>query len=278
MIGIGFKNSLNASHQTPQGWYLCDDEETEILLPNKEVPVALKQGDELEVFCYLDHDERPIVSLKMPLIERDKVAVLKVAETSDYGYFLDWGLEKQLFLPFKESSAKHLKGDEVLVVCVLDALSGRLMASERIEKHHKPKPESLDQTIAHKAFVYRETPMGYELITDSGHKGLLFRDRIATALPKNQPLEVFVDQLRPDQKIDFALQPKGEDKLNRAVNLLLQALESSDGYLPLNDQSPSDVVFEHLNMSKKTFKAALGMLLKRRMVSFDGDGIRIVVN
>ena len=278
MIGIGFRNLLSASHQTPQGWYLCDDEETEILLPNKEVPLTLTPGDQLEVFCYLDHDERPIVSLKMPLIERDKVAVLKVAETSDYGYFLDWGLEKQLFLPFKESSVKHTEGDEVLVVCILDPLSGRLMASERIEKHHKPASDTIDDSVAHNAYVYRETPLGYEVFTESGYKRLLFRNRIAASLNKNHRLIVFVEQLRPDGKIDFALQPKGEDKLSRAMSILVSALEASNGFLPLNDQSPSPVVFEHLNMSKKTFKAALGMLLKRGKVTFEGNGVRIVVN
>jgi uncharacterized protein len=278
MIGIGFRNLLSASHQTPQGWYLCDDEETEILLPNKEVPLTLTPGDQLEVFCYLDHDERPIVSLKMPLIERDKVAVLKMAETSDYGYFLDWGLEKQLFLPFKESSVKHTEGDEVLVVCILDPLSGRLMASERIEKHHKPASDTIDDSVAHNAYVYRETPLGYEVFTESGYKGLLFRNRIAASLNKNHRLIVFVEQLRPDGKIDFALQPKGEDKLSRAMSILVSALEASNGFLPLNDQSPSPVVFEHLNMSKKTFKAALGMLLKHGKVTFEGNGVRIVVN
>ena len=214
----------------------------------------------------------------MPLIERDKVAVLKVAETSDYGYFLDWGLEKQLFLPFKESSVKHSEGDEVLVVCKLDPLSGRLMASERIEKHHKPASDTIDVSVGHNAYVFRETPLGYEVFTESGYKGLLFRNRIAASLQKNHCLMVFIEQLRPDGKIDFALQPKGEDKLSRAMSMLISALEASDGFLPLNDQSPSAVVFEHLNMSKKTFKAALGMLLKRGKVTFEGNGVRIVVN
>lgn len=278
MIGIGFRNSLSASHATPQGWYLCDDEETEILLPNKEVPTGLAVGDRLEVFCYLDHEERPIASLKMPRIERDSVSVLRVAETSEYGYFLDWGLEKQLFLPFKESTSRPNKGDQVLVACVMDPLSGRLMASERIEKVLKPKNELLDANLGHRAFVYRITPLGYELFTEKGHKGLLFRNRIATDLGRFHSLEVFVDQFRSDGKIDFALQPKGTEKLDRAMELLMQALQASGGFLPVNDQSTSATIFEHLSMSKKTFKAALGMLLKRQKVVFEANGIRIVVN
>lgn len=278
MIGIGYKNDLVVSHHTPQGFYLTDEEETEILLPNKEVPEGCKPGDRLTVFCYLDHDERPIASLITPYIERDHLAVLTVAESTSIGYFLDWGLEKQLLLPFRESNKPHQKGDKVLVICIMDEHSSRLMASERIEKKYKTDAGILSQGIPYAAYVYRKTPMGYELFTQEGVKGLLFRDRAAVDLKPLQKLNVFVDRIRPDGKIDFALQLKGEDKFYQAKERVIRQLEQQGGFLALNDKSTSEVIFEQLQMSKKTFKAAIGILLKEKQIVFEDNGIRLVVN
>ena len=278
MIGLGYKNDLVVSHHTPQGFYLSDEEGTEILLPNKEVPEACQPGDRLTVFCYLDHDERPVASLKAPFIERDQLAVLTVAECSSVGYFLDWGLEKQLLLPFRESNKTHQVGDKVLVICIIDEHSSRLMASERIEKKCKPDLNVFRQGIAYSAYVYRETPMGYELFTREGLKGLLFRDRTAVDLKPLEELKVFIDRKRPDGKIDFALQLKGEDKFHQAKERILDQLENQEGFIALNDKSSTEMIFEQLQMSKKTFKATIGILLKEKRIVFEDNGIRLVVN
>ena len=209
-----------------------------------------------------------LAALPPPYIERDQLAVLTVAERSSFGYFLDWGLEKQLLLPFRESNTSHQKGDKVLVVCVMDEHSSRLMASERIEKKGKTDAGILRQGIPYNAYVYRKTPMGYELFTQEGVKGLLFRDRSAVDLKPLQKLSVFVDRIRPDGKIDFALQLKGEDKFYQAKERLVQQLEQQGGFLALNDKSTSEAIFEQLQMSKKTFKAAIGILLKEKQLVF----------
>ena len=277
MIGLGLFNELQASHKTPQGWYFVDDDETEVLLPNSEVTPDIVSGVIKRLFCYLDHEERPVLSLKKPKVIRDHFGFLKIADRSKNGYFLDWGLQKQLFLPYRESSENLELGSSVFIYCYLDELSGRLVASKRWKRFVKPITDSIAPGTSFKAMVASRSDLGFECILDGKWIGLIYHDRDSSTLSIGDQIDLYVIRQRDDFKVDLSLHPVGLKALEAGASNLLSLLRTeSKGFLSIHDKSSPEEIYALTGMSKKLFKKAVGGLLKSKQITIETKGIRLL--
>lgn len=273
MIVLGNYNTLTVKRSSPYGLYLGDDDVDDLLLPNKYVPEGLAEGDSLEIFCYLDHEERPVATTLTPKVVRDHFAALEVVAVSDVGAFLDWGLEKHLLVPFREQPVRMAVGETHVIYCYLDPKSFRLAGSARLDRFFKTDTSAIQAGQGVSLLVYRRTDLGWEVVVDGLYKGLLFHDQIFRKLEPGVSLEGYIKTRRPDGKLDVVLEAPGHERLAPAADRIFQALLKSDGFLPLHDKSDPEKIQDLLGMSKKLFKSGVGVLYKNRRIQIQPDGI-----
>lgn len=274
-IILGDYNNLEIVKRVSFGLYLDGDEDGEILLPAKYVPDGYDIGDIIKVFVYLDNEERLVATTEEPLAKVGDFALLRVAWTNDYGAFLDWGLLKDLFVPFSEQEGKMVKGNSYLVYVSIDRKSYRIYASARLDKflsRTKP-PYETDEEVD--IIVWRRTDLGWKVIVNGNHSGLVFANEVFRDLKTGDRLKGYVKRVRTDGKIDIALQRHGVAGDDDSSMRLLSAIEAQRGFLPLNDNSSPDEIYSMLGMSKKAFKRAAGKLYKQRLIIIDDDGLRL---
>ena len=274
-IILGDYNNLEIVKRVSFGLYLDGDEDGEILLPAKYVPEGYDIGDIIKVFVYLDNEERLVATTEEPLAKVGDFALLRVAWTNDYGAFLDWGLLKDLFVPFSEQEGKMVKGNSYLVYVTIDRKSYRIYASARLDKflsRTKP-PYETDEEVD--IIVWRRTDLGWKVIVNGNHSGLVFANEVFRDLKTGDRLKGYVKRVRTDGKIDIALQRHGVAGDDDSSMRLLSAIEAQRGFLPLNDNSSPDEIYSMLGMSKKAFKRAAGKLYKQRLIIIDDDGLRL---
>lgn len=274
-IILGDYNNLKIVKRVSFGLYLDGDEDGEILLPAKYVPDGYDIGDIIKVFVYLDNEERLVATTEEPLAKVGDFALLRVAWTNDYGAFLDWGLLKDLFVPFSEQEGKMVKGNSYLVYVTIDRKSCRIYASARLDKYlsrTKP-PYETDEEVD--IIVWRRTDLGWKVIVNGNHSGLVFANEVFRVLKTGDRLKGYVKRVRTDGKIDIALQRHGVAGDDDSSMRLLSAIEAQRGFLPLNDNSSPDEIYSMLGMSKKAFKRAAGKLYKQRLIIIDDDGLRL---
>lgn len=274
-IILGDYNNLEIVKRVSFGLYLDGDEDGEILLPAKYVPDGYDIGDIIKVFVYLDNEERLVATTEEPLAKVGDFALLRVAWTNDYGAFLDWGLLKDLFVPFSEQEGKMVKGNSYLVYVTIDRKSYRIYASARLDKYlsrTKP-PYETDEEVD--IIVWRRTDLGWKVIVNGNHSGLVFANEVFRDLKTGDRLKGYVKRVRTDGKIDIALQRHGVAGDDESSMRLLSAIEAQRGFLPLNDNSSPDEIYSMLGMSKKAFKRAAGKLYKQRLIVIDDDGLRL---
>ncbi len=276
MIELGNYNKLTVLRSTSVGIFLGDNEGTEVLLPNKYVPEEVQLDMELEVFCYLDHSERPIATTQRPKIVRNGFAYLEVAQVSSHGAFMDWGLEKHLLVPFREQAQRMETGKKYVVHCYLDEKSFRLTGSSRINKFISNEDASYEANTEVDLLVSRKTPLGWEVIINNKHKGLLFESDVFGALDVGMTLKGYVKNSREDHKIDVSLQPLGAKMLEPTANLILQKLNENNGFLPLHDKSDPEEIKKVLQLSKKAFKKGVGVLYRERKIELTKEGIKLI--
>ncbi|WP_375324314.1 S1 RNA-binding domain-containing protein [Flagellimonas sp. GZD32] len=276
MIELGNYNTLKVLRSTSVGLFLGDDEETEILLPNKYVPEDFKIDAELEVFCYLDNNERPIATTLKPKIIRNGFAYLEVKEVGTYGAFLDWGLEKQLLVPFREQTLRMEEGKKYVVHCYMDEESMRLTGSGKVDKFLSNEDVDYEVNAAVDILVQRKTPLGWEVIVDNRHKGLIFDSDIYQPISVGNQLKGYVKNVRDDKKIDISLQPIGAKMLEPTAKIIFEELEKNNGFLPLHDKSSPDEIKSKLHLSKKAFKKGVGILYRQRKINIQDDGIYLL--
>ncbi len=273
MIELGNYSTLNVARSTSVGIFLDDGEGTEILLPNKYVPEGITTDDKLKVFCYLDHEERPIATTLTPHILRNGFANLKVVEVNDIGAFLDWGLEKHLLVPYREQAVKMEAGKQYMVHCYLDEKSFRLVGSSRLDKFLKNEGHNLKYNDQVEIQVARKTPLGWEVVVSNRYKGLLFFDDVFKPLDIGMKLTAYVKNVRDDHKLDLALQPQGAKMLDTTANMIYEQLLENDGFLPFHDKSAPEAIMERFQLSKKAFKKGVGVLYRERKIVLKEDGI-----
>jgi hypothetical protein len=258
------------------GLFLGDDEGNDVLLPNKYVPEEFEIGDHMDVFCYLDHEERIVATTLVPYVMVDQFQLLQVAEVNEYGAFMDWGLEKHLLVPFREQRNKMQEGQWYVVYCYLDEKTDRLVASNKLDKFLSNDTLTVQELDQVDLVVTRLTDLGWEVIINHKHKGLVYSNEIFKKVAVGDKLPGYIKNIRPDNKIDVSLQPIGYKSLEPAANLIYEKLVASGGVLNLHDKSDPEVIKKMLQMSKKTFKKGIGALYKERKIEIKSDGIRLL--
>ena len=273
MIELGNYNTLEIIRETSVGLFLGDEEGTNVLLPNKYVPKYYEIGDKLTVFCYLDYDERPITTTLIPYIVRNCFRLLRVVEVNNIGAFLDWGLEKHLLVPYGEQRNKMVEGQWYVVYCYLDEVSQRLAASNKLDKftnNENLRIKTLDKVDL---IITRQTDLGWEVIINNTHKGLVFSDEVFKKIDIGDEMKGYVKSIRPDCKIDISLQPIGLKNLEPTANTIYEHLVKEGGFLDLHDKSSPEDIMREIQMSKKAFKKGIGVLYRARKIEIKDDGI-----
>ncbi|MEZ4856089.1 MAG: S1-like domain-containing RNA-binding protein [Gelidibacter sp.] len=276
MIHIGEYNTLEILREAEQGLYIADAEGNEVLLPNRYVPEAFKIWDKLEVFVYLDNEERLVAVTDKPYITRGQFAMLRCNQVTQHGAFLDWGMVKELFCPFKEQAFKMKAGSWYLVYCYLDEKTDRLVASSKTNRFLDNKKLTVQQFDEVDLIVSHPSEIGMNVIVNNKHAGLIFKDAIYKELSVGDKLKGIVKKIRPDNKLDIALGQIGYRNIEPNADTIMHELEDNGGYLNLTDKSDPESIKEVLQMSKKTFKKAIGTLYKQRLIEIKDDGIYLV--
>lgn len=267
---------MKCLRHTPHGAFLADGEGTEVLLPAKYVPEGLEVDQEIEVFCYLDGKERPVATTLKPLIQRNGFAYLKVVESHDFGAFADWGLEKHLFVPFREQLGRAEPGNTYLFHCYMDTQSFRLAGSMRYRRFTQPAEDNDLLNSKVEILPGRKTDLGWEAVVEQKYLGLLFFDRIFGEFDPLAPLEGYVSKIREDGKLDLDLRKQGYGHVEGIVQQVFDELMRNDGFLPLHDRTDPEHIQRVLGISKKSFKKAVGWLYKNRCIELTPDGIRLL--
>ncbi len=273
MIKIGEYNTLIILRDTDPGLFLGDEEDNDVLLPNKYVPEQFEIGDELTVFVYLDHEERPVATTLKPHIKPGEFALLRCNYTNEFGAFLDWNLEKDLFCPFKEQAFKMRKGDWYLVYCYIDEETDRLVASSKTNSFLSNKELTVDQFDEVDLIVSHPSEIGMNVIVNEKHLGLIYKDEIYKEISVGDRLKGIVKKVRPDNKLDISLNQIGYRNIEPNAQIILKELEDNSGFLALTDKSDPDQIKDMMQMSKKAFKKAIGSLYKQRIITIKEDGI-----
>lgn len=274
---IGEFNTLTANRQTDNGFYLVDDALESVLLPNAYVPIDLQLNDEINVFVYNDSENRIIATTLKPFATVGQFASLTVKETTNFGAFLDWGLAKDLLLPFRETDKDVEPGQTILVYVYLDLVSNQLVASTKLNKFIDlaVKPElAINDEV--ELLVWDFTSLGTKVIVNGQYSGLLYAQEIFTEMKIGDALKGFVRKIRDDNKLDIALQRTGLENTTSTAFDLLDYLDKNNGFLPLTDKSTPEEIAEKLGISKKTFKKSVGMLYKNREIEIEPKGIRLL--
>ncbi|MCR5181351.1 MAG: GntR family transcriptional regulator [Bacteroidaceae bacterium] len=274
-LQLGRMNRLRVLRRAEHGLYLQGGPE-DILLPNKYIPEEIDIDDEIEVFVYLDSEERLIATTEKPLAQVGDFAWLRVAWVNNFGAFLDWGLTKDLFVPFREQKMKMQKEKSYLVHIHLDPETYRIMASAKVERYLSSDYPPYHGGDAVDCLVWQKTDLGFKVIVDNTFSGLLFDDEIFCQLHSGDRVTAYVKQVRPDGKIDLSLQKKGQRAVVDFSEQLLQHLQKMGGFTALCDKSPAEEIYSVFGVSKKVFKKAVGDLYKRRLIAITAEGLRLL--
>lgn len=275
-IELGKYNRLEVVKEVDFGMYLDGGEEGEILLPSRYVPQGCKVGDELDVFIYLDNEERLVATTLTPLVQVGQFACLEVAWVNQYGAFLHWGLMKDLFVPFREQKMKMEVGKKYVVHAHLDDESYRIVASAKVERYLSKERAAYRPGQEVDILVWQKTDLGFKAIINNAHAGLLYESEVFQPLRTGMSMKAYVKQVRDDGKIDLMLQKPGQAKVEDFSVTLLEYIREQGGHTPLNDKSPAEEIYAAFGVSKKTFKKAVGDLYKKRLVVLAEDGITSV--
>ena len=277
MIDIGKYADLEVVKEVEFGLYLDGGPFGEILLPIRYVPKGVRPGDELRVFIYCDSEDRIIATTEKPYATVGEFAYLKVNGISSYGAFLDWGLSKDLFVPFREQKYRMEMGEQYLVMIYLDEITERIAASSKLNKFLEDEGEPLEQGMKVELLIAEETDLGYKAIINEQRWGVLYYNEIFQEIEIGDVVEGYIKNIREDEKIDLSLQAQGYlQQIPIAVQQVLDKLKENDGFLPLTDKSSPDDIYDTFEMSKKSFKKAIGKLYKDRFIQLEKEGIRLI--
>lgn len=276
MIKLGDYNTLKIVKSVDFGLYLDGGDAGEILLPTRYVPKNAKVGDELEVFIYLDQDEKLIATTLHPLAKVGDIAYLEVAWVNEYGAFLNWGLMKDLFCPFREQKMRMQKGQHYIVYIKEDEETHRLLATAKIDKYLSAERPPYKHGDAVEILIWQKTDLGFKAIVDNQYQGQLYEDQIFQPLHTGDRLTAYVDHIRQDNKIDITLQPTGRRQTEEFSEVLLRYLQENGGHCDLGDKSPSELIADRFKVSKKVYKKAVGDLYRRRLITISNNGIDLV--
>lgn len=277
-IELGKFNVLEVVKTVDFGVYLDGGEEGEILLPTRYVPEECNIGDFLNVFLYLDNEERLIATTLTPLVQVGEFACLEVSWVNQFGAFLNWGLMKDLFVPFREQKMKMLVGKKYVIHAHIDEDSYRIVASAKVDKYLSKELPAYQPNDEVSILIWQKTDLGFKAIVENKFSGLLYDSEIFQHLQTGMQLKAFVKQVREDGKIDLMLQKPGFEKIDDFSDKLLSYIKENGGSIQLNDKSPAEEIYDTFQVSKKTFKKAVGDLYKKRLIALEDNGICLAKN
>ena len=277
MIYIGRMNRMKVVKHVDFGVYLDGQDEGEILLPRKDVPHDTQVGDRLHVFIYRDSDDRLIATTKRPLVQVGEAAYLKVKQQNNVGTFMDWGLPKDLLVPFNEQAWPMNEGRNVVIYCYLDENTNRIAGTTKFHRHLSEDGRNVFQEgDAVKGMVAAQTELGYKIILNNTHIGLLYKNEVFKPMRFGHELKVFIKQIREDGRIDLSIAASNQDVRDELEDKIMAYLKAHDGVSRITDKSPPNVIYDTFNASKANFKRALGRLYKKRLVSLDKTQVRLL--
>lgn len=278
MLHIGQYNTLKILRDTKVGLFLGSEEtqDDDVLLPNKYVPKEFHIGDDLTVFIYLDHEERPVATTLKPYIKLNEFAHLKVNYINKFGAFMNWGLEKDLFVPFKEQARPMEEGKRYLVYCFMDEKTNRLVASSKTQQFLDNEEISVENGEEVDLIVSHITEAGINVIINEKHRGLAYKNEVFEDVKPGIRMKGYIKNIRPDGKIDVSLRKLGVEAIEPSSQIILDELKSNRGFLGLNDNSHPEDIRTVLKMSKKVFKKAVGNLYRQKLIEIKEDGIYLL--
>lgn len=277
MIAVGQYSELRILRETSVGLYLGDDAGEDVLLPNKYCPKKFTLDEKITVFVYRDHEDRKVATNITPKILLNKFAFLRVTDASYVGAFMDWGMEKELLVPNNEQRQKMEVDRWYIVYLMLDSETDRLYASNKIEKHLDNETLTVSEGDAVELLVMQKTDLGYSVIVNNLHKGLVFENEIFKTLNIGDKLPGYVKKIREDNKLDISLQPIGyENFIDSNSQEVFEVLKRNNGFMSVSDKSSPEDIYAKFGMSKKVFKKAIGSLYKEKKIFISPEGIKIV--
>jgi uncharacterized protein len=276
MLFIGKYNNLTVERVTSVGLFLSEVEGEEVLLPNQYLTDDMKIDDELKVFVYLDSEDRPVATTETPKIVRNEFALLEVIDVTEHGAFMDWGLIKDLFVPFREQSTPMAVGEKHVVFLYLDQKSSRLIASTKIDRFLEYDRLTVAEGDEVDLMVYRKSDLGYNVIVNQYHKGLVYDNEVFTKIEIGDKLKGFVSKIRDENRIDISLQKKGYEAIEPNADAIYKLLNEANGFLDLSDKSSPEEIYDRLAISKKVFKKAIGALYRKGLIRITDEGIYLV--
>lgn len=276
MAMIGERVSLKVLHEKSFGLYLDGGDLGEVLLPHREVPRSAIIGGELEVFLYTDSEDRPVATLQIPKVVPGHFARLKCLAITDVGAFLDWGLPKDLLVPFREQKIRMEVGKFYMIYALLDIHSGRILATTRLARHLDLTPPAFRLGQQVDLMIYGKTDLGYKAIVNHSHSGLLFGNDVFQPLQPGEGLLGYIAGIREDGKIDLSLHAPGRARVDDLEALILTELGARGGFWSLGDHSSVQEINSELGVSKRTFKQATGALFRKQKITMEKNGIRLL--
>ena len=277
MISIGKHCRLKVARTVDMGVYLDAKNLGEILLPGKYVDDDVEVGDSINVFLYFDSEDRPVATTETPFASVGEFAYLRALSISKYGAFLDWGLEKDLLVPFSEQLTPMVAGRFYLVYLYIDKASGRITASSKIDKFlDDNRPHNFKEKQEVSLIIANSTDLGFKVIINHTHWGLLYANAVHEPLRFGQQKKGYIKYIRPDNRIDVILKGRSSPRSKQAI-LIEKKLKENDGFMAVHDKSDPAVIYKIFGMSKGAFKKAIGLLYKQKVILIEKNGIRLVV-
>jgi predicted RNA-binding protein (virulence factor B family) len=276
MAEIGKINHLEVVKEVDFGIYLDGGDLGEILMPKRYVPEGIQPEDMIDAFIYLDSEDRLVATTEKPFAMVEEFALLEVISVTPVGAFLNWGLPKDLFVPFREQRQPMEEGKKYLVYVYVDTNTKRIAASSKIEQYLDNIPVDYDLDEEVDLIIVNETDLGYNAIIDNSHFGILYKNEVFQPLNPGDRVQGYIKKIRTDGKIDLRLEKIGYEKISSFVDRILAELQKNKGFLPLTDKSSPEEIYQTFKISKKNFKVAIGALYKKRFIALEDNGIRLL--
>lgn len=274
MANIGKLNTLTVLREAEQGLYLDGEDLGDILIPKRYVPEDTKVDDQIEVFIYTDSEDRLIATTEQPYAMVGEFASMKVVHVNNYGAFMDWGLMKDLFVPFREQKMKMQEGNTYVVFVYLDLDTDRIAASAKLDQFLDEEPPLFEAEEEVEVIIAQRTDLGYKVIIDGTHWGMIYQNEIFGDIKIGDKRKAYIKKMRDDDKIDVSLQKEGYDRIDSVSKDILNKIESEGGFIGLTDKSAPEEIYAEFGISKKAFKKAIGSLYKQRLIALDEQGVR----
>lgn len=275
MLQLGKMNRLKVLKEVDFGLYL-DGEIDEILIPKRYVPANTKVGDILDVFLYRDSEDRLIATTEIPKAMVDEYAYLEVVDTNRYGVFLDWGMPKDLFVPFQEQNGKMLVGKSYVVKLYIDPETNRIVASARIEHFLEKEPEGLFEGQEVRIIPFKFTDLGIKVIVNEHFEGLLYKNEVFEFIHFGIEKTGYISKIRENGKIDIRLKKAGFSNATKHQSIILEKLKIHNGFMPFHDKTSPELIYDEFGMSKRDFKQAIGGMYKENIIKLSPSGINLI--